>query len=202
VLLQLCAGGLDGAFYRIAGRAFDHDSLKVLRGAQHLASLDPLSDFDRGKEEAEREWPWERWEGTSELREASLVRKDPTHYHWRMDQLVIIGDGERDRASYVARVACGEHGELAVTLRLWFGIPRALTARPAAIAQSDDQAAVPALLLPETPDDRACLIVPSDTFNPSRVLRADDGGTERRFRLTRLLQRGVDFERFAFEEIK
>jgi hypothetical protein len=202
VVLQLCAGGLDGAFYRIGGRAFDHDSLKLLRGAQHLASLDPLSDFDRGKEEAEREWPWERWEGTSELNEAALVRKDPTHYHWRMDQLVIIGDGERDRASYVARVVCGEHGELAVTLRLWFGIPRALIARPASIAQSDNQPPVPALLLPETPDDKACLIVPSGTFNPSRVLRADDGGTERRFRLTRLLQRGVDFERFAFEEIK
>jgi hypothetical protein len=36
--------------------------------------------------------------------------------------------------------------------------------------------------------------------NPSRVLRCVDTGAERRFRLTRLLQRGADFERAAFEE--
>jgi hypothetical protein len=32
------------------------------------------------------------------------------------------------------------------------------------------------------------------------VLRTLDPGRERRFRLTRLLQRGFDFERAAFEE--
>ena len=43
-------------------------------------------------------------------------------------------------------------------------------------------------------------MLPPRTFNPSRVLRSLDAGPERRFRLTRLLQRGVDFERAAFEE--
>jgi hypothetical protein len=32
------------------------------------------------------------------------------------------------------------------------------------------------------------------------MLRSLDSGPERRFRLTRLLQRGADFERVAFEE--
>jgi hypothetical protein len=44
-------------------------------------------------------------------------------------------------------------------------------------------------------------VLPPRTFNPSRVLRTLDPGHERRFRLTRLLQRGFDFERAAFEEI-
>jgi hypothetical protein len=33
------------------------------------------------------------------------------------------------------------------------------------------------------------------------VLRSIEAGPERRFRLTRLLQRGADFERVAFEEM-
>ncbi len=42
--------------------------------------------------------------------------------------------------------------------------------------------------------------VPPRSFSPGRVLRTIDPGTERKFRLTRLLQRGADFERVAFEE--
>jgi hypothetical protein len=37
-------------------------------------------------------------------------------------------------------------------------------------------------------------------FNPSRVLRTTESGTGTRYRLTRLLQRGADFERVAFDE--
>jgi hypothetical protein len=46
----------------------------------------------------------------------------------------------------------------------------------------------------------ATLIVPSRTFSAGRVLRSLASGAERRFRLTRLVQRGADFERLAFEE--
>ena len=59
---------------------------------------------------------------------------------------------------------------------------------------------MPALLLAETPDDKACLILPSRTFNPSRVLRTAERGPGQRYRLTRLLQRGADFERVAFDQ--
>ena len=59
---------------------------------------------------------------------------------------------------------------------------------------------MPALLLDETPDDKASLVLPPRTFNPSRVMRSVDAPSERRFRLVRLLQRGLDFERVAFEE--
>ena len=46
----------------------------------------------------------------------------------------------------------------------------------------------------------ASLVVPPRTFNAGRVLRSMDTGPERKFRLTKLLQRGGDFERVAFEE--
>jgi hypothetical protein len=59
---------------------------------------------------------------------------------------------------------------------------------------------VPVVLLGATPEEKASIITPPRTFNPGRLLRTLDSGAERRFRLTRLLQRGADFERVAFEE--
>jgi hypothetical protein len=59
---------------------------------------------------------------------------------------------------------------------------------------------LPAVLLAECPDDKASLILPPRSFSPSRVLRTLDSGPERRYRLTRLVQRGADFERVAFDE--
>jgi hypothetical protein len=45
------------------------------------------------------------------------------------------------------------------------------------------------------------LITPPRTFSAGRMLRSMDSGPERRFRFMRLLQRGADFERVAFEEL-
>ena len=93
----------------------------------------------------------------------------------------------------------GAEGQLALTLRLWSGEPAAAALLPLSSASSDDPP-LPALRLPETPDDKACFVLPPRTFNPSRVLRSLDTGPDRRYRLTRLLQRGTDFERVSFEE--
>jgi hypothetical protein len=71
--------------------------------------------------------------------------------------------------------------------------------RPLSTALSEDPP-LPALLLAETPEDKASLCLPPRTFSPGRVLRTIDPGTEHKYRLTRLLQRGADFERVAFEE--
>jgi hypothetical protein len=61
------------------------------------------------------------------------------------------------------------------------------------------EAPVPAVLLAEVPEDKASLLLPPRTFSPGRRLRARDNGVERSYRLTRLLQRGADYERVAFD---
>ena len=55
-------------------------------------------------------------------------------------------------------------------------------------------------MLGATEQEAVSLIVPPRTFNPGRILRSMDAGPERKFRLTKLLQRGGDFERVAFDE--
>ena len=51
----------------------------------------------------------------------------------------------------------------------------------------------------EATEDKASILLPPRTFSPGRRLRAMDNGIERAYRVTRLLQRGADFERVAFE---
>jgi hypothetical protein len=62
--VELCAGGLPGAHFRVSGRSFERkDPGKPMSfgESQQLHVAPPVEDYDRGREEAEREWPWERW---------------------------------------------------------------------------------------------------------------------------------------------
>ena len=200
--VELCAGGLPAAHFRISGRSFERkDPTRPMSfdESQQLKILPPISDYDRGREDAEREWAWERWEGALDVREAMIVRKSDPVYRWSLDQLAVARSGGRLRIGYVTRVAFDAPADLALTLRLWTGAPKAMALRPLSAGGSED-APVPSLILDETPDDKASLVLPPRTFNPSRVLRSVDAASERRFRLVRLLQRGSDFERVAFEE--
>jgi hypothetical protein len=200
--LALTAGGVQAAYFRVGGRTFDRqDPLgrMTFQGAQHLQTLGALTDYDRYKEEAERNWPWERWQGLYEAREARLLRRDATRYRWFLDQLVVVRDEERTRLGHVIRVAFAAPGELAISVRLWAGHPKSVAVRPISIAFAEELP-LAGIWLAATDDEPATLVVPPRTFNPGRLLRSMDPGPERKFRLTRLLQRGGDFERVTFED--
>jgi hypothetical protein len=202
--LELAVGGLNAAYFRVGGRTFDRkDPLGRLtfHGTQHLTTLGALTDYDRDKDEAERDWPWERWQGSYEWKEASLARREPGHYRWFFDQLVVARDGERTRLGHVTRVARGASGDLSIVLRLFAGAPRTLAMRSSSAAFNEEPP-MPALLLTEAPDEPSTLIIGSRMFTAGRVLRSVDAGPERKFKLTRLVQRGADFERVAFEDVE
>jgi hypothetical protein len=200
--IDLCGGGLGGAYFRIGGRTFDRkDPLGRMsyQGAQHLQTLAALTDYDRGREDAERTWVWEEWAGHYEWKEAAVIRGSGTLHRWALDQIVVVRDEERVRLGYVTRVAHDMHGEFALSLKMYSGTPKAMAVRPLSTAVGEDPP-LPVVMLGETPDDKPSLILPPRTYNASRVLRSLDPGPEKRFRLTRLVQRGADFERVEFEE--
>ncbi len=200
--LELVTGGVPAGYFRVGGRTFDRqDPLgrMTFQGAQYLQTLGALTDYDRYREEAERNWPWERWQGSYEWRNAVLSRNDNGRYRWFLDQLVIARDEDRLRAGHVTRVSLDPHGEFSISLTLWDGTPKSIAVRPMSLAYVEEPP-MPGLLLSETPDERMTMIVPPRTFNPGRMMRSMDPGPERKFRLTKLVQRGGDFERVAFEE--
>ena len=147
--LQLTAGGVPAAYFRVGGRTFDRqDPLGRLtfQGAQHLQTLGALTDYDRYKEEAERNWPWERWQGEYAWREASLIRRESTRYRWFLDQLIVVRDAERTRVAYVTRVAFNPPGEISLSLAFYAGQPRSIAVRPTSHAFAEELP-MPALML-------------------------------------------------------
>ena len=200
--VELCVGGLGSAYFRISGRTFNSQDLLgrlSYQGTQHLATLGALTDYDRNKEEAEKVWAWESWQGNYDWTAATLRRVGTGPHRWHLDQLVVLRDDDRTRCGFVTRVALDNRGELSVSLKLWPGSATAIAVR-ALTTMLVEEPPAPALALSATPDEKACVIVPPRTFSAGRVLRSLASGPERRLRLTRLIQRGADFERAAFEE--
>jgi len=202
--LELCVGGLAAAYFRIACRTFQRQNAPEqlsYQGAQRLATLGPVTNYDRNREEAERTWVWERWNGSVDRDEARLNHAGGGRHRWHLEQLVIVREDERLCCGYVTRVALEGERALSITLKLWPGTPSAFAAHPVTTTQSQD-APIPAILLDSSADEKACAIVPPRTFNAGRVLRLPGSANERRLRLTRLAQRGADFERVIFEEMR
>lgn len=201
--LDLCAGGVPSAYFRVSGRTFDRqDPLGRLTYAntQHLATLGALTDYDRHKDETERKLPWERWEGVYAWREASVARRGETAHRWFLHQLVTVRDDERTRLGTVTRVALAPEGGLAISLALWPGAPKTRAMRPYTTAFSEE-APFPSILLAESQEEKGSMIVPPRTFAPGRTIKSMDPGPERRYRLVRLVERGADFERVSYEEL-
>ena len=128
-------------------------------------------------------------------RGARCLRREDTRYRWFLEQLVAVRDDERTRLGYVTRVALDAPGELAMALKLWPGSPRIVAVRPTVDRVLRGSAAAGDRCCRRSPDEPASLIVPPRTFAPGRLLRSMDSGPERKFKLTKLLQRGADFER-------
>jgi hypothetical protein len=130
-----------------------------------------------------------------------LHRPAVGQYRWHLDQLVIVRDDDRLRCGHVVHVALDSRDQLTVGIKLWPGAPTAIAVR-ALTTMLVEETPIPTVILGATPDEKPAMLVPPRTFNPGRVFRTIASGPERRVRLTRLLQRGADFERVAFDEIK
>ena len=92
-----------------------------------------------------------------------------------------------------------EDGDLTIGLRLLPGIPHVTAYHPEG-APRDENEPPRALLLPAAPEMRipASLVLAPEMFRPGRELELLSG-TMRRVKLVRVLERGVDFERAAFD---
>lgn len=200
--LEIAAGGIDAAYFRVGGRSFrrvdplgrDTDTTK------YLQTVGGISDFDRRKDESERSWPWEKWYGVCEWREASIKHPSDGAYHWFLDELVVVRDEGQVRLGHVSRVAVEPDGAIALSLKLWPGDPSVHAVRLVNPNRTEEPP-VPALLLAQTPEEPTALVMSPRAFIPNRIMRCDEPGPVRKFKLTRIVQRGGDFERCAFEPV-
>ena len=161
---------MPSAYFRVGGRTFDRqDPLGRLtfQGTQHLQTLGALTDYDRYKEDAQRNWPWERWIGRYEWNQATMTRQGAAGHRWFLHALAAIDDGERIRLGHVTRVALGANEQLSLTLHLWSGAPRTMAVR-GPVARLLRGSAHPGGAAVRNAGGKASAIVPPRTFSPGR----------------------------------
>jgi hypothetical protein len=175
----LCAGGLSAAYFRVAGRPFERQEASgqmSFGDAQRMQALNVMASRDGGKEEAERTWAWEHWQGICEPREALVARTSEARHRWQLDQLAVVRDEDKVRVAYVTRVALGADDTLSLALRVWSGAPKAYVLRPLSATTSGE---APLLLLAETPTTRrvaaAALVQPQPHAVVDRGCRGGSG---------------------------
>ncbi len=200
--VEMAAGGIESAYLRVGGRSFRHvDPLgRDADTTKYLQTVGGISDFDRRKDEAERHWPWEKWYGVCEWRDASVKHQGSGAYHWFLDELVVVRDEGQTRLGHVSRVAVEADGAIALSLKLWPGDPKVYAVRLCNPNRTEEPP-VAALLLAETPEEPTTLVLSPRAFIPNRIMRCDEPGPVRKFKLTHIVQRGGDFERVAFEMV-
>ena len=199
--IDLCGGGLPAAYFRVQGRTFERtDPFGRGVARAHQQSLRAITEYDQGREDAELRMPWEPWFGRGRGRELVIARKGAARQRWLFEQLVVIRDADRLRLGYVTRIEEDAQGGMQLTLRCWPVTPKALVLRSSSLTIDDDPP-TPAMLLPESPDDKPCIVLPPRAFSAGRNLRCVGTAPERKLRLTRLLQRGADFDRAEFDDV-
>jgi hypothetical protein len=199
---DIAVGGIESAYFRIGGRSFHQvDPLgRDTDPTKYLQTVGGISEIDRRKEQAERNWPWERWYGSVDWRHASIRRQDAGTYHWFLDQLVAVRDEGELRLGHVSRVARTADGAVELSLRVFAGAPKVFAVRLVNPNRTEEPA-VAALMLEASPEEPATLVMSPRAFLPNRVMRCDESGPVRKLKLTSVVQRGGDFERVAFEEV-
>jgi len=200
--IEVVAGGTEAAYFRVGGRSFSRqDPLgRDTDPTRYLKVIGGISDFDRRKEQAERSWPWEKWYGVCEWREASVKHASGGNYHWFLDQLVVVRDDTQVRLGHVSRLAVEADASIAISLKLWPGDPKVFAMRLVNPDRTEGPPAV-ALLLAESPEEPATLVMSPRAFMPNRVMRCDEPGRVQKVKLLHIVQRGGDFERVAFEPV-
>jgi hypothetical protein len=200
--IEIAAGGTEAAYFRVGGRSFARqDPLgRDVDPTRYLQAVGGIADFDRRREEAERSWPWEKWYGVCEWRDATIKHQGDGNYHWFLDQLVVVREDSQPRLGFVSRISTEPEGAISLSLKLWPGDPKVFAVR-LVNPNGTEEAPVAAILLAESPEEPATLVMSPRAFVLNRVMRCDEPGPLQKFKLTRIVQRGGDFERVAFEAV-
>lgn len=191
---------------RLAGHEFRPPSAGSNLSAKQIETIalfgNALSlDHRRSKGEAPSTLV-ERWDVVDESRDGLGLTRSALLAQFRVESGTLLGlrldDAPSMLLAVVRWVMIRSDKKLHVGVKALPGAPEPLTVRLRARDSADQQYAR-ALLLPEVAllEQRASIILPLNCFEDGRILELHGAGPKR-IRLTRLCQRGLDFERVEY----
>jgi hypothetical protein len=199
---------LSAIHHYIAGRVFRAPGEQpelTQKQRQEIATFGHVSTRDEDEYSGQRGFVMERWRVEDESAQGLRLVRGAAEQGKRLAHGQLLGvrpvDSKQFMLAHVRWVMTAENGDLHVGVRLLPGIPSPLAVRPTGL-NVQPEAWVPALALSAVPalNAPASLILAPGTYKPKRVIEIEAGASSKA-RLTEVMERGMDFERVAYEAL-
>src|SRR4051794_2115196 len=200
---------LSAIHHYIAGRVFrppgEEAAELTQKQREEIATFGRVSTREEEEYSGQRGFAMERWKIEDESAQGLRLVRTAAEPGKRLAHGQLIGvrpaDSKQFMLAHVRWVMTAENGDLQAGLKLLPGIPSPLAVRPTGL-NVQPEAWVPALGLSAVPalNAPASLILAPGTYKPKRVIEMHAGASSKA-RLTEVMERGVDFERVAYEAV-
>ena len=199
---------LAGIHYYISGRSFRPPTQQTeltAKQREEIATFGRVStrepeDYSNAQGFGVEQWQLEdeSAQGLRMVRKAGARGKRLAH-----GQLLGVrpADGKHFMLAQVRWLMGAENGDVHAGVKLLPGLPNAIAARPTGLNVSEDSW-VPALALSAVPslESPASIILPPGWYKPKRVIELYTEGSSKAM-LLKVIERGSDFERVAYERV-
>src|SRR5438067_3556750 len=172
---------------------------------QEIATFGRVSTREEDEYSGQQGFLIERWSIIDESAQGLRLVRRAADSGKRVAHGQLLGvrpaDGGQFMLAQVRWVMGAENGDLHAGVKLLPGVPSPLAARPAGL-NVEAESWVPALGLSAVPtlNAPASLIVGPGWYKPKRVIELH-AESPSKVRLTEVMERGVDFERVAYEQV-
>jgi hypothetical protein len=197
-----------GIHYYISGRVFKaptQQSELTQKQRDEIATFGHVVTREADDYSAQQGFLVEQWQLLDESAQGMRLVRRAADKGKRLAHGQLIGvrptSGAQFMLGQVRWLMQAEKGDLHAGIKLLPGLPNAISVRPTGLNINDDSW-VPALYLAAVPalDEPASIIVPSGWYKPKRIVELHIGAPAKAM-LTKVIERGGDFERLAYERV-
>jgi hypothetical protein len=199
---------IPGIHYYISGRVFKAPAQQgelTQKQREEIATFGHVVTREADDYSAQQGFAVESWQLQDESAQGMRLVRRAAEKGKRLAHGQLIGvrptSGKQFMIGQVRWLMQGEKGDLHAGVKLLPGLPNAITVRPTGLNVNEDSW-VPALYLAAVAalEEPASVIVPAGWYKPKRIVEIHMETTGKAM-LTKVIERGSDFERVAYERV-
>ncbi len=207
VAAEVCTE-IPGIHYYISGRMFRAPAQQgelTQKQREEIATFGHVVTREAEDYSAQQGFAVENWQLQDESAQGMRLLRRAAEKGKRLAHGQLIGvrptSGKQFMIGQVRWLMQGEKGDLHAGVKLLPGLPNAISVRPTGLNITEDSW-VPALYLAAVPalDEPASVIVPAGWYKPKRIVEIHME-TAAKAMFTKVIERGGDFERVAYERV-
>ena len=195
--------------YYMSGRVFkqptEQSSELTQKQRDEIATFGHVVTREADDYSAQQGFLVEQWQLMDESAQGMRLVRPAAEKGKRLAHGQLIGvrptSGAQFMLGQVRWLMQAEKGDLHAGIKLLPGLPNAISVRPTGLNVTEDSWA-PALYLAAVPalEEPATIIVPAGWYKPKRIIEVHIGNPAKAM-LTKVIERGGDFERLAYERV-